>query len=346
MLLLYPVELQAQTSCDCNTRRAGSRSAGTPPAAPERGTSTHVNALEDVHGPRAERRRGLLLAFGAYGWWGVFPLYLKALKNVPAAEILCHRVLWGQLFLLLLVAHTRRLPELRAAWRTPRTLRLLALSTLLIGVNWLAYIWAVVSGRVLESSLGYYINPLVNVLLGVAVLRERLDRPALAAVGIAALGVTWMAWSTGAPPWLALLLAVSFGLYGLLRKRAPVGALTGLAIETTLLLPAIVAWFLWSVGRGEVRFLRGDARLDLLLALAGPVTAVPLLFFAGAARRLPLSLLGFVQYLSPSLQFLLAVTVFGEPLGGARLLGFAAIWSALVLYAATRRSAAAQAATA
>jgi chloramphenicol-sensitive protein RarD len=291
----------------------------------------------------AERRRGLLLAFGAYGWWGVFPLYLKALRAVPAAEILGHRVLWGQVFLLLLLAWTRRLPELATAARSPRTLRYLGLSTLLIGVNWLAYIWAVVSGRVLESSLGYYINPLVNVLLGVAVLRERLDRPARVAVGLATLGVGWMTWSTGSLPWLALLLAGSFGLYGLLRKQAPVGALTGLTIETTLLLPAVAGWFVWTARRGELRFLHGDARLDLLLLLAGPVTAVPLLFFAGAARRLPLSVLGFVQYMSPSVQFVLAVTVFGETLGTARLVGFALIWSALLLYAVSRHTVAAHA---
>jgi chloramphenicol-sensitive protein RarD len=287
--------------------------------------------------PAAERRRGLLFGLGAYGWWGVFPLYLKLLLGVPAVEILCHRVLWGQFFLLALVWKSGRLGEVRAAFRPSRSLALLGLTTLLIGANWLIYIWAIVSGRVIESSLGYYINPLVNVLLGVAVLRERLDRPALAAVGIATLSVSWLAWRTGAPPWLALGLALTFGLYGLLRKQVAVGALAGLTVETTLLLPLVGGYLLWIGAAGRGAFLSGRPGLDLLLVFAGPVTAVPLLLFTGAVRRLPLSTIGFLQYLSPSLQFLLAVTVFGEPLGTDRLAAFACIWVALLLYATTRR---------
>lgn len=285
----------------------------------------------------AERRKGLLLGLGAYLWWGFFPLYLKTLMAVPAVEILCHRVLWGQFFLLLLVWKTGRLAEVRAAFRPSRTLTLLGLTTVLIAANWLIYIWSVVSGRVLESSLGYYINPLVNVVLGIAVLKERLDRPALVAVGVASVGVGWLAVRTGAPPWLSLGLALSFGLYGLLRKQIPVGALAGLVVETTLLLPCVAGYLLWAGMSGRGVFLAGQPGLDLLLILAGPVTAIPLLFFTGAARRLPLSTLGFLQYLSPSLQFLLALSVFGEPLGVDRLVAFGFIWLALLLYATTRR---------
>ncbi len=250
-------------------------------------------------------------------------------------------MVWGQVFLLLLVLRAGRLAELRRALRPSRTLALLLVSTILIGINWLVYIYAVMNGRVLESSLGYYINPLVNVLLGVAVLGERLDPPARWAVALAAAGVTWLALRTGAPPWLALTLACSFGLYGLLRKQLAVGALTGLTVETSLLLPFAAAYVVrvWSERSGH--FLMGDLRLDLLLLLAGPATAIPLLLFTGAARRLPLSTLGFLQYLSPSIQFLLAITLFGEPLGLDRLLAFACIWLALALYAGTRASRAA-----
>lgn len=287
--------------------------------------------------PGAERRKGLLLGLGAYVFWGFFPLYLKALTAAPAVEILCHRVMWGQFFLLLLVWKSGRLAEVRAAFRPSRTLAVLSLTTVLIAANWLIYIWAVVSGRVLESSLGYYINPLVNVVLGIAVLKERLDRPALVAVGVASVGVGWLAVRTGAPPWLSLGLALSFGLYGLLRKQVPVGSLAGLTVETTLLLPFVAGYLAWAALTGRGAFLSGHHRLDVLLVLAGPVTAVPLLLFTGAARRLPLSTMGFLQYLSPSLQFLLAVTVFGEPLGADRLITFAFIWIALSLYATTRR---------
>ncbi len=326
MLLLYPVELQAQAQAHCTTGssafRAGARAGLTPDLDPA---------------ASREHRRGLTLGLLAYGFWGVFPLYLKTLVHVPALEILCHRVLWGQVFLMALVWRARRFAEVRAACASPRTLGVLGLSTALIAINWLVYIWSVVTNRVLESSLGYFINPLVNVLLGVLVLKERLDPAARAAVALATLGVLWLTWHTGAPPWLSLVLALSFGLYGLLRKQVSVGALSGLAIETSLLLPAAVGFLAWSAAGAHGHFLRGDARLDVLLLLAGPFTAVPLLCFTGAARRLPLSTLGFLQYLSPSIQFALAVLVFGEPLSAARLVAFACIWAALLLFALTRR---------
>lgn len=277
-------------------------------------------------------RRGLLYGVAAYGSWGFMPVYIKAVRAVPILEVLSHRVFWAFLLLLVLCWKQGELATIRAAVRTPRTLALLAGSTLAIAVNWLAYIWAVVNGHVLESSLGYFINPLVNVLFGVAILGERLDRPVRIAVGVAGAGVLWMAIRGGQVPWIALTLATSFGLYGLLRKLAPVGGLAGLTVETGLLSPLAGGFIGWSMANGQAGFLAGDVKTDALLLLAGPITAVPLLFFAGAARRLPLSTLGFLQYLSPSLQFLLAVFAYREPLDPARLVAFAFIWMALAIF--------------
>ena len=260
-------------------------------------------------------RRGLLFGVAAYGSWGFMPVYIKAVRTVPILEVLSHRVFWAFLLLLALCWRRGELPAIRTALGSRRTLALLCGSTTAIAVNWLAYIWAVANSRVLESSLGYFVNPLVNVLFGVAILGEQLDRPVRIAVAVAGTGVLWMALRAGHVPWIALTLATSFGLYGLFRKLAPVGGLAGLTIETGLLSP-----------------LAGDVRTDVLLLMAGPITAVPLLFFAGAARRLPLSTLGFLQYLSPSLQFLLAVCAYREPLDSARLVGCGFIWTALLIF--------------
>ena len=269
----------------------------------------------------------------AYGLWGFMPLYIKAVRAVPLLEVLCHRVVWALVLLLPLVWRQGELGSVLVAVRRPRTLAILATSALAIALNWLVYIWAVVHGRLLEGSLGYYINPLVNVLLGVVVLGERLDRPVRVAVGIAAVGVAWLTLRLGQPPWIALALAASFGLYGLMRKLAPVGALAGLAIETALLMPLAGGYLVWAMLTGRSAFLAGSPTLSLLLLLAGPVTAIPLLFFAGAARRLPLSTMGFLQYLSPTLQFLLAVLVYGEPFDGSRAVAFGFIWTALAVFA-------------
>jgi chloramphenicol-sensitive protein RarD len=277
---------------------------------------------------------GLAYGVAAYGLWGFMPLYLKTVRAVPLLEVLSHRVVWAFVLLLPLVWRQGQLGAILADVRRRRTLAILATSTVAIAMNWLVYIWAVDHDRLLEASLGYYINPLVNVLLGVVVLGERLDRPVRVAVGIAAVGVAWLTIRLGQAPWIALALAASFGLYGLMRKLAPVGALAGLAIETALLLPLSSGYLAWAVLTGGSAFLAGRPTLDLLLLLAGPVTAIPLLCFAGAARRLPLSTLGFLQYLSPTLQFLLAVLVYGEPFDGSRLVAFGFIWTALAVFAA------------
>ncbi len=281
----------------------------------------------------AERRLGLAYGLAAYGSWGVLPLYFKAVAAAPPLELLSHRVVWAQLLLLGLCARQGLLPELREALRPGRTLLRLAASTVLIAINWLLYIWAVTGGHVLEASLGYYINPLFSILLGVAVLRERLARPVLLAALVAAAGVAWLTYQLGQPPWLALSLAVSFGLYGLLRKLVPVGALVGLTVETTLLLPFALAYFAWAAGTGRMVFRTQGPALDVALLFAGLVTAVPLLFFTGAARRLPLMTIGFLQYLSPSIQFLMAIALFGEPFSHARGVAFACIWIALAIVA-------------
>jgi chloramphenicol-sensitive protein RarD len=285
--------------------------------------------------PPPDRQTTLGIAYGAaaYGLWGFMPIYLKAVSAAPILEVLSHRIVWALVLLLLLTWRRGQLGGLVALVRPGRTLAILAVSTAAIAVNWLIYIFAVVNGRMLEASLGYYINPLVNVLLGVWVLGERLERPVKVAVAIAAAGVLWLALRVGAPPWISLALAASFGTYGLMRKLAPVGALAGLAVETALLLPLAGGHLVWALASGRAAFLSGRPTLDLLLLLAGPVTAVPLLCFAGAARRLPLTTLGFLQYLSPTLQFLLAIFVYGEPFDRGRAVAFGFIWTALAVFA-------------
>ena len=277
-----------------------------------------------------ERRKGLLAGAAAYGMWGLFPIYFKALASVPPLEILAHRVTWALLLLLVLVRSREQMASLRAALRG-RSLLLLAASSLMIGLNWLVYLWSILTDRILEASLGYFITPLVSVLLGVLVLREPLERPLLIATGLAGFGVAWMTLQLGRPPWIALALALLFGGYGLLRKVVSVGAVVGLTVETLLLLPLALGYMAWSRASGRLAFLSGSGSRDALLVLSGPLTALPLLLFVGAARRLPLSSLGFLQYLSPSISFLIAVFLYREPLSLGRLLAFLCIWSGVAI---------------
>lgn len=285
------------------------------------------------HHLRRQHGLGLLYGLLAYGSWGVFPVYFKALAGVSAVEVLAHRVTWAFPMLAALVLRERHGRDIVRALTTPRTLLTLLATTALIAVNWLVYIYSVATGRILESSLGYFINPMVNVALGVVLLRERLTAPKRIAVVLAAAGVLWLTLRVGSLPWISLTLAFSFGMYGLLRKLVPVGALVGLTIETMLLFPFAVAWLGWAESTGHAVFLQRGRVMDLLLMLAGPLTAIPLLWFTGAARRLPLSTLGFLQYIAPSLQFLLAVFAYREPLDGARLVAFGLIWAALAVFA-------------
>ena len=282
---------------------------------------------------QAHRRAGLWLGLGAYGLWGVLPLYFKALVHVPSTEIVAHRILWSLVFLGVLATLFRRWGTIRTALATPRVMMTLTASALLIAVNWLIYIWAVISGHVLEGSLGYYLNPLINVLLGVVLLKERLSLAQKLAVGLAAAGVAVLAVGAGSGIWISLSLAVSFGIYGFLRKVAPVDSLEGLSIETAILAPVALGWVLWLQNSGEGGWGNWGWGTDVLLIVAGAVTAVPLLLFAAAAKRLPYSTLGFLQYVAPTIQFALAVLLFGERLTLAHIICFGAIWTALAIFA-------------
>jgi chloramphenicol-sensitive protein RarD len=277
---------------------------------------------------------GLAAAIAAFLMWGVLPLYLKPLKALPALEIMSHRIVWCCLLVFAWLALRGELPAVRAALANPRTrLRLVATASL-ISLNWLIYVWSVGNGHVIDASLGYFINPLLSVMLGVMVLGERLNRSQTFAVGLAVVGVLYLAIVAGRPPWIALALAASFGLYGLIRKVVAVDAVPGLATETLLLTPFALAFLLWLEAQGTAALGHSPAHVNALLVGSGLVTALPLALFAYGARRIPLSTVGLVQYIGPTLQFLLGVWIFQEPFTRERGVGFAIIWAALVVYAA------------
>jgi chloramphenicol-sensitive protein RarD len=282
---------------------------------------------------RSEHRAGLLAAVGAFLLWGLFPLYLRAMGNVPAPQVLGHRIAWCCLFVLLWLALRRELPAVRTAFATPGVVPRLALSALLISINWLVYVWAVGNGHVVDASLGYFINPLVSVLLGVVVLRERLNVAQKIAVGLAAAGVVYLTIVVGRLPLISLTLAFSFGLYGLIRKVVAVDAVPGMAVETLLLTPFAVAYLWWCETRGSGSFGHTTHTISTLLVLSGIATALPLGLFSFGARRIPLSTVGLIQYVGPTLQLLLGVAVFGEPFPVVRAVGFGFIWLALAVYA-------------
>ena len=282
---------------------------------------------------------GLLYGALAFVGWGLYPLFFRELAAVAPLEIILHRALWSVPAVALLLALLGRWSWLGPLLRSPRQLRMVLLGALLIGANWLIYVWAVSEHRVVEASLGYFINPIANVALGVVVLGERLRPVQWAAVALAATGVLWLTVTAGTLPWIALALALLFALYGLVRKTAVLGALEGLAAETALMaliaLPLLAWWTFTQPGAALAQVQAGGhAGLLAWLVLTGPVTVLPLLGFAAAARRLSLAALGLLQYISPTLQFALGLWVFGEPMDAARLAGFALIWSALVLYSA------------
>jgi chloramphenicol-sensitive protein RarD len=274
----------------------------------------------------------VLYALAAYGSWGLIPLYWKTLKSVPSAQVVAHRSLWALLVLVLLLSLRGRLAEVLRAFRNGRQALLLAASGLLLAANWLVFIWAVNTGHVLESSLGYYVNPLVMVLLAFVFLRERLRPPQVVAVALATVAVVALAWLTGTAPWVALALAFTFGLYGLLRKVAQADALVGLSVETALMTPLALAFLVTEEVAGRSAFVHDGASISLLLALTGPMTAFPLLWFAHAARRLRYATLGQFQYITPTGHFLLATLLWGEPLTAGHVVAFALIAVALALY--------------
>jgi len=280
-----------------------------------------------------EQRAGTLAGFSAYLLWGVFPLVFRLLDEVSAVEILFHRIAWSLVVVLAVLAVQRRFGELATLVRHRRSLQRLALAAVFISVNWLTYIWAVNSGHVVDAALGYYVNPLFTVALGVLVLHERLRPAQKVALGFGAASVLVLTVANGRLPWVALVLAGSFGLYGYLKKDADAAALTSLAIETAVLAPiALVGLSLFAFG-GELAFTNGSPWRDLLLAGLGVVTAVPLLLFATAATRIPLTMLGLLQYVTPTMQLICGVVILGEDLPPARLAGFALIWVALTVLA-------------
>ncbi len=278
--------------------------------------------------------RGALAAAACYFIWGLFPLFWRQLADVDATELIAHRHIWSLVFVLAVMAASTGVAELRAALHSRESLQWHALSGVLLTINWLVYVWGVNHGHVLETSLGYFLVPLVNVALGRLVLHERLRPLQWTAIGCAAFGVALMLVRVGRPPWIALTLAVTFGAYGLLRKKSPLGPLTGLGLETLLLAPLALAYLAWQQHTGAGALGRVSPAEHVLLVSVGVVTAVPLLLFAYGARRIRLSTLGLLQYIAPTVQFTLGLWIFHEPFSRERAAAFAFIWFGLALYTA------------
>lgn len=284
--------------------------------------------------PTAAGGQGLAATLGAFAIWGLFPLYLRGLAAVPPLQLVAHRIAWACVLVLGWMAWRGGLRDLPAALQRRGVLPRLLATAVLVTLNWLVYVWAVANERVVETSLGYFINPLLNVLLGVVLLSERLNPAQWLAISLAALGVLYLTIMSGGPPWIALTLALSFGLYGFIRKTAQIEALPGLAVETTLLAPLAIGYLVWCALAGTAAFAHEGPMVDAMLVGSGAITALPLFLFAYGARRLPYSTVGVLQYLAPTLQLATAVLLFGEPFGRERAIGFALIWAALLIYAA------------
>lgn len=294
-------------------------------------SSKHTPAPQDHHGTP---RSGLAAGLSAFLIWGMLPLYLRPLHSIPATQIIAHRVVWSCVLVFAWLALRGQVGAVRRALGDPASRWRLATSALLVSVNWLVYVWAVNNGHVVEASLGYFINPLLNVALGVVVLRETLNRAQWTAVALAAAGVLYLSVIAGRPPWIALVLAASFASYGFIRKVVAVDSVPGLATETLLLAPLAIAWLAWCEAQGTGAFGHTGAGLAALMIGSGVVTALPLALFAYGARLIPLSTVGLLQYVGPTLQFLIGVLVFREDFPHSRAIGFAVIWSALAIYAA------------
>ncbi|HEX7705728.1 MAG TPA: EamA family transporter RarD [Thermoanaerobaculia bacterium] len=282
---------------------------------------------------RREALTGVLYGIAAYGWWGVVAVYFKIVRAVPPLEILAHRIIWSVVMLVLIVAVSRRWTALRTVLVSRRSLLFLLISTILIAVNWFVFIWAITRDHMVDASLGYFINPLVNVFFGFLFLGERLRRVEWVSVAIAAVAVLWLTLGAGVFPWISLVLAGSFGLYGLVRKLARVSSIEGLTVETTFLLPLALG-YLFFLARSDALAFGDERSLDLLLIAAGPITALPLIWFAAAVSRLRLATIGLLQYIAPTIQFTLAVAVYREPFGPERFIAFGLIWLAIAIYSA------------
>lgn len=277
-------------------------------------------------------RTGLFHALIAYLIWGFMPLFFKQLSEISPVHVVSHRIIWAAPMLLAMLWIRRRLPEYLAVLKDRKTSLMLLLSALLIATNWLVYIYSVMSGQILAASLGYFLNPLLNVVLGMVFFAERLNRMQWLSVGLAALGVAILAQESLSGLWISLTLAVSFGTYGMVRKLAPVKAVPGLSVETSLLFPVALGFILWASVNDPAPGIGYSVKTDIFLVLGGAITAIPLLFFASAAKRMPLSTLGFVQYIGPTIQFFLGVFLYDEPLTAQHIICFSLIWIALIIY--------------
>ena len=275
---------------------------------------------------------GVGFSAGAFLIWGFSPVYWKALSSVSALEIIAHRTVWAFVFIIVLTFAQKRFQDMRRVFMSPRLLAVLFVTAVLVAVNWLVYVWAVNAGYLLQASLGYYINPLVNVLLGLIFLREKLNRNQTIAVLLAAVAVGYRTFAIGQFPWVAATLGLGFGIYGLIRKVAPVASLVGLAVETAWLLPFSLGYLIYLDGHGQGALLSGAGATDALLVGTGVVTAVPLLLFNLGARRITLSTVGLMQFIAPTCMFLLAIIVYGEPFSADQMGTFVLIWAALSLY--------------
>lgn len=302
---------------------------------PPHSVATAAPGSTDLAVPRttALPSRGVAAAAAAFVIWGLFPLYIVGLSSVSALQITAHRVVWSCVFVLALLAFRRELGSIGEAVKRPGVLLKLVASAVLVSLNWLAFVWAINNKQTVDVSLGYYMNPLLNVVLGIVVLKERLNRVQWIAVAIAAAGVAYLTFETGHVPWAAFAVAASFGFYGLIRKIAKVDALPGLAIEMIILTPLAAAYLIWCEANGISALGHTGLLIDTLLVLSCIITATPLALFAYGTRLLPYSTIGILQYIAPSLQLVCAVFVLGEPFQHARAVGFAFIWVALVVYA-------------
>ena len=276
--------------------------------------------------------KGTWLAVGAYSLWGFFPVYWKLLKHVPALQLLGHRIGWSFILLLVYLLVSRNWNNFRRAIDSPRVLKIYLVAAILVGINWLTYVWAVNAGFIVETSLGYFINPLVSVLMGVVILKESIRPWQWVAIGIAAVGVLYLTFSYGTVPWIALTLAFSFGFYGLVKKTAPLNSINGITLETGILFLPSLGWLIFADISGEGAFLHTGLISDILMVGAGLVTTVPLLMFASAAKLIPLSMVGILQYIAPTIQFLIGVFVYHEPFTSYRVVGFAIVWFALFVF--------------
>jgi len=276
--------------------------------------------------------KGIWYAIGAYAWWGFFPIYWKLLKHVPALQLIGHRIVWSFAALIIVILIIRQWKEFRESVFSYKVLRLYLLAAILIAVNWFIYVWAVNAGHIVETSLGYYINPLLSVLMGVIFFRERLSLWQWIPIGMAGMGVLYLTISLGTLPWIALILAFSFASYGLVKKVAPLSSLHGLTLETFILLVPATAFILYSEKTGTGAFLHYGWVSDLMIVGAGVITTIPLLLFASAAKRIPLSFVGILQYIAPTIQFLIGVLLYKEQFSTEQFIGYSLVWIALIIF--------------